>query len=150
MGNICRSPAAECVMKNIVATEGLQDRIICDSAGTISFHTGNPPDSRMRNAAANRKINMTGAARQIRHEDFKNFDLILAMDDENFTNIAKLNRTDDSANEVKRFCEFVANHSNAEVPDPYYGGESGFELVLDLIEDGCQNILKYAVDKLRC
>ena len=143
MGNICRSPAGEAVMRHLIEVEGLADRIECDSAGTIAFHTGNPPDHRMQAAAANRNINTGGQARQICDDDYRSFDMILTMDDENLLNVRNMAPTGDSPAEIRPFCDFVTGSTATEVPDPYYGGPKGFETVLDLLEDGCTSLLEH-------
>ena len=142
MGNICRSPAAEAVMRHLVESEGLAKRIECDSAGTISFHTGSPPDPRMHEAAAKRGIRTGGQARQIRADDYRSFDMILTMDDENLINVRKMAPAGDHPAEVRPFCDFVTEAVATEVPDPYYGGLQGFETVLDLLEDGSASLLE--------
>ncbi|MEM9159192.1 MAG: low molecular weight protein-tyrosine-phosphatase [Verrucomicrobiota bacterium] len=142
MGNICRSPAGENVMRKLLQEEGLASDLLVDSAGTINFHSGNAPDSRMSAAGRRRGLPMTGSARQVRQDDFQKFDLILAMDNENYANLAHLAASPAEEAKIKRFCEFCADHSDTEVPDPYYGGAQGFEHVLDLLEDGCSQILQ--------
>jgi len=130
-------------MRSLVKEAGLEDSFEIDSAGTIGFHTGNPPDHRMSLAAKNRGIEMTGRARQVNAEDLKAFDWVFAMDNENFSELQALEkRTPEATARVVMFCEFCAEHSETEVPDPYYGGPEGFEKVLDLLEDGCTNFLK--------
>ena len=148
MGNICRSPAGEAVMRKLVEEEGLEDQVLCDSAGTISFHTGNPPDHRMHQAAARRYIRTGGRARQVRREDFQVFDRILAMDGDNLRDLLALAETDEERDRVRPFCNYCEEHENRDVPDPYYGGPMGFELVLDLLEDGCRQLLQEACDAL--
>ena len=148
MGNICRSPAAEAVMRRLIEADGLAKRIECDSAGTISFHTGNPPDTRMREAAARRGIRTGGQARQIRANDYRSFDMILTMDDENLENVLSMAPAGDYPAEIRPFCHFVTGSTATEVPDPYYGGAQGFETVLDLLEDGCVNLLEHAQSQL--
>ncbi|MDQ8181897.1 low molecular weight protein-tyrosine-phosphatase [Pelagicoccus sp. SDUM812005] len=141
MGNICRSPSGENVMRKLLEDAGLGDTVLCDSAGTIGYHTGNPPDPRMSAAGRKRGLPMTGSARQVTSEDLDRFDLILAMDNENFADLERISTTA-NRHKIKRFCDFCIQHSDTEVPDPYYGGAQGFEHVLDLLEDGCQQILK--------
>lgn len=144
MGNICRSPAGEGVLRHLVRDAGLEDRIEIDSCGTIGYHTGDPPDHRMTAAAAQRGIRLEGAARQIRARDLATFDLILAMDAENFANVRALDPNGEAGERIRRFCDFCTEHRETEVPDPYYGGARGFEHVLDLLEDGCQGVLAHA------
>lgn len=142
MGNICRSPAAENVMRHLLRLEGLESDFEIDSAGTIGMHAGNPPDSRMTSAARARGIEMTGRARQIRARDFGEFDLILVADRENLADVENLAKTVELPCPVRLFCEFCQEHRHAEIPDPYYGGTAGFELVLDLLEDGCSEVIR--------
>lgn len=141
MGNICRSPSGENVMRKKLEEAGLGDRVQCDSAGTIGYHTGNPPDPRMTSAGQKRGLPMTGSARQVSPRDLDTFDLVLAMDDENYADLFRLS-TPQNVHKLKRFCEFCIHHTDTEVPDPYYGGAQGFEHVLDLLEDGCQQIVE--------
>jgi protein-tyrosine phosphatase len=143
MGNICRSPAGEAVMRHLVEAEGLAGRVECDSAGTIAFHTGNPPDHRMHSAAAGRGITTNGQARQICDDDYHSFDLILTMDDENLVNVRNMAPAGESPAQIRPFCDFVTDSTATEVPDPYYGGSKGFETVLDLLEDGCASLLEH-------
>ena len=142
MGNICRSPAAEGVFQSLIDKNNLSSKISCDSAGTISFHTGKPADHRMQQAATKRGYDLTSRARQINSSDFENFDLILTMDDENYANVMRMAYSDKEKQRVKKFCSYCKDHSESEVPDPYYGGAKGFEHVLDLLEDGCVELLK--------
>jgi len=141
MGNICRSPSGENVMRKLLEDADLSDRVRCDSAGTIGYHVGNPPDPRMSSAGRKRGYAMTGSARKVTPADLDAFDLILAMDNENFADLERIS-TPENRHKVKRFCEFCIQYSDTEVPDPYYGGAQGFEHVLDLLEDGCSQILK--------
>ncbi|MGQ9864818.1 MAG: low molecular weight protein-tyrosine-phosphatase [Pseudanabaenaceae cyanobacterium] len=143
LGNICRSPAAENLFRHLVAQEGLQSQFVCDSAGTAGYHTGAPPDRRMREAAAKRGLEFVGAARQFRRQDFEEFDLILAMDKSNYRDIRQLDPRGDFQDKVKMMCDFCTRHREREVPDPYYGGPEGFERVLDLLEDACQGLLQF-------
>ena len=149
MGNICRSPAGEGVFRRLIKENGYEDLIQCDSAGTIGFHEGHPPDSRMSAAAARRDIPLSGQARKLKSADLEKFDLILTMDEENYRNVQAMARGEEQAKKIKRFCEFCANFSDTEVPDPYYGGHQGFEHVMDLLEDGCNRLLMDALKKAR-
>lgn len=141
LGNICRSPAGENVFRHMVREAGLQDSISCDSAGTIGYHTGNDPDARMSKTIWNRGYEVTGTSRQVSLRDFEDFDLILTMDEENYSNIIALTKNDEQRARVKRFTDFCTEHEEKEVPDPYYGGDQGFELVADMIEDGSRGVL---------
>ncbi len=142
MGNICRSPAAHGVMEKLIDREGLADRVEVDSAGTGGWHRGNLPDPRMRRHAAQRGYDLTSRARQVNSSDFHDFDLILVMDHQNLRDLQSFVRAPDDLRNVKLFCEFVKDRSETEVPDPYYGGDEGFETVLDLVENGCAEILR--------
>ncbi len=128
-------------MRKLLQDAGLADAVRCDSAGTIGYHTGNSPDPRMSAAGRKRGLPMTGSARQVTPQDLDRFDLVLAMDDENFADLERIS-TPENRHKIKRFCDYCIQHSDTEVPDPYYGGAQGFEHVLDLLEDGCQQILK--------
>lgn len=141
MGNICRSPSGENVMQKRLDEAGLSDSVRCDSAGTIGYHTGNAPDPRMTSSGRKRGYAMTGSARQVTPADLDEFDLILAMDNDNFADLERLS-SPDNRHKIKRFCDYCIQFSDTEVPDPYYGGAQGFEHVLDLLEDGCSQILK--------
>ena len=142
MGNICRSPAAECVFRKRLKDEGLDGRVDCDSAGTIAHHTGDPPDGRMRDELERRGYPVNGRARGISEDDLAVFDLVLAMDRENLAHLRRLAGDDEAAENIRLFCEFCREHDAEEVPDPYYGGRSGFRTVADLIEDGCDGLLE--------
>jgi len=148
LGNICRSPSAENIMKHFVEQAGLTGQVECDSAGTSSYHIGSPPDRRMHNAAAQQGITMTGAARQFNTEDFEAFDLILAMDRDNYRNILALDRTGQYQEKVKLMCDYAQYHGDREVPDPYYGGPDGFDYVINLLMDACEGLLKEVKAKL--
>ncbi|XP_019161950.1 PREDICTED: uncharacterized protein LOC109158488 isoform X1 [Ipomoea nil] len=149
LGNICRSPAAEGVFTDLVNKKGLHSNFIIDSAGTINYHEGNQADPRMRAAAKKRGIEITSISRPIRPSDFKDFDLILAMDEQNKDDILrafeKWSRREalpaDAHEKVRLMCSYCKKHDETEVPDPYYGGPQGFEKVLDLLEDACDSLL---------
>ncbi len=141
MGNICRSPAGEGVMRALVTKAGLADRMEIASAGTIGMHAGELPDARMRRAALKRGYELVSRARQFTAADFAAFDLILTMDDENRRNVLALAKTDAERARVRRFVDYCTRLKADAVPDPYYGGADGFEYVLDLLEDGCAGVL---------
>ena len=141
LGNICRSPTAEGVMRRLVREQGLEDEIEIDSAGTGGWHVGAPPDARATEAAARRGTELTGSARGFDpRRDFDRFDLILAMDAENRRELLALAPDDEARAKVRMF-----RPGDLDVPDPYYGGEDGFEEVLDLVEDAARQLL----DELR-
>lgn len=142
MGNICRSPAGENVLRAAVEAAGIGDRFRIDSAGTISLHTGDPPDARMSRASAARGLPAEGRARQVKAADFDRFDLILAMDDDNLADLEAIASGGQGQRaHLQLFCDFCTRHDDHEVPDPYYGGADGFEKVLDLLDDGCAEII---------
>ena len=142
LGNICRSPAANGVMEQMVAKQGLQDKFLIDSAGTYGGHAGELPDPRMRVAASRRGYNLTHRSRKFREQDYHDFDMIVVMDDSNYENVARLAPERKYLDKVYRFVEFSKNHPDwSYVPDPYYEGHEGFELVLDILEDGCAELI---------
>ena len=142
LGNICRSPAAENIMNLLIEQEGLSDRFICDSAGTGGWHVGALPDRRMRAAAQARGMNFIGSARQFEAKDLQEFDLILAMDTDNYYNILALDPKADFTDKVQMICDYCQTHKDQQVPDPYYGGADGFNYVIDLLFDACGGLLK--------
>ncbi|MEO0802455.1 MAG: low molecular weight protein-tyrosine-phosphatase [Cyanobacteria bacterium J06642_2] len=142
LGNICRSPTAENVMRYLVEEAGLSDRITCDSAGTSSYHIGSPPDRRMQQAARAKGMTLTGEARQFRAEDLEAFDLILAMDRQNYRDILRLDPEGRYADKVKMMCDYCTEYPDREVPDPYYGGGDGFRYVVELLQDACSGLLR--------
>ncbi len=148
LGNICRSPSAENIMKYLIEKEGSSARIQCDSAGTSSYHIGSPPDSRMSAAAARRGIILKGQARQFIPEDFEDFDLILAMDKSNYEDILSLDPRGDYRDKVRLMCDHARHHRVKEVPDPYYGGREGFDRVIDLLLDACGGLLEEVKGKI--
>lgn len=142
LGNICRSPAGENIFRHSVREAGVEDQFNIDSAGTEAWHTGKAPDSRMSETLRSRGIPVTGKARQITTLDLEKFDLILTMDDANYKNVKQLDPTEVYAPKIQKFTSYCKNHSETEVPDPYYGGQAGFELVADLLVDGCAELVK--------
>jgi protein-tyrosine phosphatase len=146
MGNICRSPTAEGVMRHLLRERGLEDEIELDSAGTGGWHVGNPPDRRATAAARARGIVLEGAARQVRPSDFEQFDLLLAADRENLADLRAIAPDEAARAKVRLLRSFdPASDGDLDVPDPYYGGPDGFEDVLDLVEAACRGLL----DELR-
>ncbi|NER22373.1 MAG: low molecular weight phosphotyrosine protein phosphatase [Symploca sp. SIO1B1] len=145
LGNICRSPSAENIMNHLIEEAGLSDSIVCDSAGTSSYHIGSSPDRRMAAAAKNRGIILKGQARQFQQSDFEAFDLILAMDRDNYQDILFLDSQGKYQDRVKLICDFASHHQEREVPDPYYGGTEGFNKVIDLLLDACEGLLQNLV-----
>jgi protein-tyrosine phosphatase len=147
MGNICRSPTAEGVMRRLIDDAGLADSIEIDSAGTGGWHAGEPPDERAALAAARRGVTLEGAARQVRESDFRRFDLLIALDRANLRELLAIAPDEDAAEKVRLLREFDPASADGalDVPDPYYGGDHGFETVLDMIEAACRGLL----DELR-
>jgi len=133
MGNICRSPTAEAVMRHLVTADGLADQFEIDSAGTGSWHAGQPPDARARSTAQAHGYELTGQARAVTASDFHHYDLIVSVDDENLARLTELAPPNASATLRKLAAE--------DVPDPYYGGDDGFAAVLAQIEAACRDLL---------
>ena len=129
-------------MNYLIDRADREAQIVCDSAGTSSYHIGSPPDRRMTAAAARRGIKLKGKARQFQKSDFETFDLILAMDKDNYQNILYLDREGKYEHKVKLMCDFASHHQDKEVPDPYYGGKDGFDYVIDLLLDACEGLLQ--------
>ncbi len=144
LGNICRSPTAEGVMRALVRDAGLEDRIEIDSAGTGSWHIGDAPDARATAAARERGIVLEGAARQVQRGDFEAFDLIVAMDRQNLADLRHLAPDERAAEKVVLLRELdpASAGRQLDVPDPYHGGARGFEHVLDLVHDACTALLE--------
>jgi len=143
MGNICRSPTAEAVFRNVIERAGMAGRIECDSAGTHSYHAGDLPDGRARGCAASRGYDMSRLrGRQVSEEDFERFDMVLAMDRHNLSALQRM-CPPQHAGKVALLMDFAERHAVREVPDPYYGNAKAFEHVLDLIEDAAQGLLRH-------
>lgn len=140
-GNICRSPAAEGVLNRMLAEAGLGGKVRAESAGTISYHTGERADPRMRAAASRRGYPLESRARQVRPEDFQSFDLILAMDRDHLRTLQQIRPGTEERARLKLFSDYCREHTEKDVPDPYYGGDEGFEHVLHLLEDGCRQLV---------
>lgn len=146
MGNICRSPSAEAVFTGLVKNNGLLKNFEIDSAGTTAYHVGQRADRRMQAHAIKRGFNLTSISRLFNPEtDFDYFDLIIGMDDENMHTLKYMARNDSDLDKLHKMTDFSKKWNYDEVPDPYYGGDAGFELVLDLLEDACDGLLKEVV-----
>ena len=143
MGNICRSPTAHGVFQQLVSQYKLDEVVSVDSAGTFDYHIGKSPDKRATVAAANRNYDLSHLrARQVASSDFQKFDYILAMDNENYSDlVAQCN--DEYKDKISLFLEYATQSNVREVPDPYYGGSHGFETVLDLVEDASLGLLEH-------
>lgn len=142
MGNICRSPAGHCVFQHLVNQAGLNDQFEIESAGTIGFHIGEGPDPRMQKFLRARKIPIIGHSRQLLASDLEYYDLIVAMDHQNLEDAQALDTSGRLHHKVTLFCQYCTAHTETDVPDPYYGGAHGFKYVLEIVEDGCANLLK--------
>ncbi len=141
LGNICRSPAADGIMRSVVESHGDGDRWEIDSAGTYAGHAGQLPDQRMRVHARRRGYELTHRARRVTDDDFDRFDIIVAMDSANERNLRDMAPTVEAMDKIVPMIDFVTLSSRYDyVPDPYYEGSEGFELVLDMLENGCANI----------
>lgn len=141
MGNICRSPTAHGVFRALVEREGLAHRISIDSAGTHAYHVGNPPDRRAQATASGRGIDLSDLiARRVEDADFARFDYLLAMDQDNFLALSE-SCPEAHVNKIHMFMDFAPHMRTREVPDPYYGGASGFERVFDLVEAAAEGLL---------
>jgi protein-tyrosine phosphatase len=147
LGNICRSPTAEGVFRHLVEEAGLSDAIAIDSAGTAAYHAGESPDRRSSRTARDRGITLDGHARQFRREDFARFDHVIAMDRSNFRDLLSLAPDEDARAKVELLRQYdprrggTLDDRDADVPDPYYGGDRGFEDVLDICTRSCAALL---------
>ena len=145
LGNICRSPLAEGVFAHLVLKAGLADRFEIDSAGTGSWHVGEGPDARATIVANQHGVRLDSCARQITEEDLLHFDYVIAMDLENLRSVQRMAGRTQSEAQIRLLRDFDREGEGSEVPDPYYGGASGFETVYEMVHRSCQNLL----DKLR-
>ncbi len=143
LGNICRSPAAEEVMRVQIKKAGLERAVEVDSAGLISYHAGELPDSRMRSHAARRGYILSSRSRPVEYDDFFRFDYIIGMDQHNIVQLQKMAPTAESMAHIHLFTDFTNRLLHDHIPDPYYGGADGFELVLDLVEDCAQGLIAH-------
>lgn len=142
MGNICRSPTAHGVFERLLAQQGLDHSVEVDSAGTHAYHIGEAPDRRSQQAARERGYDLSHLrARKVASGDFEEFDYVLAMDDDNYRILASL-CPGSQQDKLRMFLEFAKNFPDREVPDPYYGGERGFQHVLDLVEDAAEGLIE--------
>jgi len=142
LGNICRSATAEAVMKKLVDDHRLSANFEIDSAGILSAHQGEKADSRMRHHAARRGYDLTSISRPVKITDFDKFDLIIGMDDSNIDDLNDRALTAEHKTKIHKMTEYSKKYNHTYIPDPYYGGAAGFELVLDLLEDACEGLLE--------
>ncbi|HID46653.1 MAG TPA: low molecular weight phosphotyrosine protein phosphatase [Chromatiaceae bacterium] len=141
MGNICRSPTAHGVFRKLVQDEGLDQLIEIDSAGTHAYHVDSPPDRRAQATAVSRNLDLSDLrGRQVEAGDFHRFDYVLAMDNENLENLRQICPAG-TEEKISLFMDFAPDYGMPEVPDPYYGGDRGFEQVFDMIEEACSGLL---------
>lgn len=146
LGNICRSPSAEAVMNGIVEKKGSDQLFEIDSAGVIAAHAGEPADARMKKHARKRGYQLTSISRPVVPAvDFDYFDLIIAMDDQNVRDLMAMAPDEATRGKIVKMTDFSTTKGYDEVPDPYYGGDAGFELVLDLLEDACQGLYNHLI-----
>ncbi len=143
LGNICRSSSAEGVMLHLLEQKGLQDQFEIDSAGILSYHQGELPDSRMRAHAARRGYDLVHRSRPVKSYDFDNFDMIIGMDDRNISDLKEIAPSVEAMKKISRMTDYCTRYTDDYVPDPYYGGSEGFEHVLDLLEDACEGLLDH-------
>lgn len=142
LGNICRSPAAEGIARAYAEEKGVADKFEFDSAGLYAGHAGELPDRRMRIHAFQRGYNLTHHSRPVKISDFEDFDMIVAMDASNYSRLRGFARTPEEESKVVMMTDFCRQHPHADhVPDPYYEGAEGFEIVLDLLEDACASLV---------
>lgn len=143
LGNICRSPSAEAVFNGVIKNNGLSGWFEVDSAGTSGWHAGEPADRRMQSHAVKRGYNLTSISRKFNPDfDFDHFDMIIGMDDSNIENLKQMARNKNDRSKIYKMTDFSKSFDYDEVPDPYYGGSEGFDLVLDLLEDSCKGLLE--------
>jgi len=140
LGNICRSPMAEGIFLKILEREHAQERFNVDSAGLLSYHEGELPDSRMRFHAVKRGYNLTHRSRPIKKSDFDRFDLIIGMDAQNIRALNQLASNLEQRSKIRLMTDFCQKIQATQIPDPYYGGDQGFENVIDLLEDACEGL----------
>lgn len=143
LGNICRSPSAEAVFKAFIQKEGLESEFRCDSAGTAAYHVGEPADYRMRQFAQKRGFHLTSISRQIDPTtDFDRFDYVIGMDRQNVRDLKSIARNEADLKKIFLMTDFCLSGNFDSVPDPYYGGDAGFELVLDILENACSGLIQ--------
>ena len=143
LGNICRSPAADGIMRHLVSERGLDGEFLIDSAGIGSWHVSQLPDHRMRRQGERHGYYFDHRARQFSAADFDRFDLVVVMDQENFYDVSRQARTDADRRKIVRMSDYLQHHpGQSTIPDPYYGGERDFEYVIELLEDACAGLLQ--------
>ncbi|MFI3327915.1 MAG: low molecular weight protein-tyrosine-phosphatase [Rikenellaceae bacterium] len=142
LGNICRSPAAEGVLRSLSEAQGVEHLFEIDSAGTYGGHAGEQPDPRMRQAAFQRGFRLSHRSRQVTESDLEEFDRVIVMDDKNLRDVEIIAPSPEAKRKIERFADLVTEMPDIHfVPDPYYGGTEGFNHVLDILQEGCQRII---------
>ena len=142
LGNICRSPGAEAVFNALIEKNGLENELQCDSAGTAAYHVGEPADSRMRQVGSRRGYHLASRARRFDPNlDFDQFHYIIGMDRQNVRDLQSIARNKNERKQIFLMTDFCIHQTHDSVPDPYFGGDAGFELVLDILEDACEGLL---------
>ncbi len=147
LGNICRSPAAEAILRKLAEGEGMGDKISIESSGLGAWYVGHQADHRMRSAAQNRGISLVGRAKQFLRSDFDTFDYILAADHEVYNELINHAATIEQKVKIQMITSYSDNYKGMPVPDPYYNGAGAFEEVLDILEDSCEGFLRYLKNK---
>jgi len=148
LGNICRSPSAEAVFNALVARKGLENELQCDSAGTAAYHAGDSADYRMKQFAQKRGYQLTSISRPVDPDsDFDRFDYIIGMDRQNIRDLKAMARNENDRKKILLMTDFCSDKKQDSVPDPYYGGTAGFELVLDILEDACKGLIRKLQEK---
>jgi len=148
LGNVCRSPSAEAVFNALIEKYGLQSELQCDSAGTDAYHSGDQADYRMMQFALKRGYRLTSISRRVSPKyDFDRFDYIIGMDKQNVRDLKLLSRNEDDRNKISLMTDYCSDRKCDSVPDPYYGGAAGFELVLNILEDACEGLIRELQEK---
>lgn len=143
LGNICRSPSAEAVFNAMIDNRGLQSELKCDSAGTAAYHAGDQADYRMKQFAQKRGYRLTSISRPVDPEtDFDRFDYLIGMDSQNVRDLKAVARNENDRKKISLMTDYCSGGKYSSVPDPYYGGAAGFELVLDILEDACNGLIR--------
>jgi protein-tyrosine phosphatase len=143
LGNICRSPSAEAVFNAMVEKNGLAEELRCDSAGTAAYHAGDQADYRMKQFAQKRGYCLTSISRQVDPKvDFDRFDYIIGMDNQNVRDLKAVAQNENDRKKISLMTDYCSGKKYDSVPDPYFGGAAGFELVLDILEDACEGLIR--------
>jgi len=147
LGNICRSPSAEAVFNALIEKYGLQSDLQCDSAGTDAYHNGDQADYRMKQFAIKRGYRLNSVSRRVQPRDFDRFDYIIGMDKLNVRDLRAIARNENDRIKITLMTDYCSDKKYDSVPDPYYGGAAGFELVLDILEDACEGLVRKLQEK---